>query len=62
MGISEKLKSPDLAKETAIELEALAWRASRAGCKEVEDAAMIVISALQGGYSKEPAGSLQITH
>lgn len=54
MNISDKLKSPDLAKDTEIELEALAWRARRAGCQEVEDAAVIVISALQGGYAKEP--------
>lgn len=52
--LAERLAQQDLTSDDLMIVEALACRARKAGCDEVLNAAITVISALQGYYTGEP--------
>jgi len=52
--LAGKLAQDGLTSDDLMAVEALAWRASKAGCAEVESACVTVICALQGNWGKPP--------
>lgn len=52
--LARKLQMDGLTSDDLMPVEALAYRAAKAGCKEVEDACVTVICVLQGNYGIPP--------